>query len=300
MADGTCSLPFCDRVGRLKLGLCGMHYQRSKAGRPIEGPPRRVAKIDQGATCGFDGCQDAVRSKGLCHFHWQRQHTGVPLDMPRQPRNPGALCSIRDCEKRSRLHGMCPMHAERVRQHGDPHTVKSIVKGGCSLGGCEREHYGFGYCHLHWKRSKAGQPLDAPLRTRKAGACSEDGCEKHGRYRGLCAMHRDRVKYLADPEPFKAKTARRRQRAAELSLEDRQISDAYRYAILLDPCFYCGSPSEHVDHFYPLAKGGTDHWLNLVRACGDCNRVKWARCGTWFILRKGITSGADGSVPAVA
>ena len=40
------------------------------------------------------------------------------------------------------------------------------------------------------------------------------------------------------------------------------------------------------DTYFPIAKGGTDHWWNLVRSCGPCNRRKHAYCGTWFILMR--------------
>ena len=46
-------------------------------------------------------------------------------------------------------------------------------------------------------------------------------------------------------------------------------------------------PGEEDDHYFPVAKGGTDHWFNLVRSCLLCNRSKAAHCGTWFRLRMG-------------
>lgn len=47
--------------------------------------------------------------------------------------------------------------------------------------------------------------------------------------------------------------------------------------ILLDPCLYCGGPAEHVDHFIPLARGGTHTFGNLVAACAACNLSKGAK-----------------------
>lgn len=70
-----------------------------------------------------------------------------------------------------------------------------------------------------------------------------------------------------------------------MDVADRELSVAYRLAIRHDPCFYCGSPeTDHVDHFFPIAKGGTDVWWNLVRACSRCNHAKYDRCGTAFLL----------------
>ena len=80
-------------------------------------------------------------------------------------------------------------------------------------------------------------------------------------------------------------SARRTQ--LKLSLEDQRISIAYRKAIANDPCFYCGKRTSkmHTDHFFPLKKGGTNHWWNLVRSCQSCNDHKAAHCGTWFLLK---------------
>ena len=71
---------------------------------------------------------------------------------------------------------------------------------------------------------------------------------------------------------------------------DRLLSVCYRLAIRNDPCFYCGSPeTAHVDHFFPLAKGGTDHWWNLVRACDAMQPVQARLCAarrSFFSLRR--------------
>ena len=36
-------------------------------------------------------------------------------------------------------------------------------------------------------------------------------------------------------------------------------------------CAYCGDDANTVDHVIPMAKGGTDHPLNLVACCSRCN-----------------------------
>nr|WP_237532546.1 HNH endonuclease signature motif containing protein [Streptomyces sp. SID8352] len=65
---------------------------------------------------------------------------------------------------------------------------------------------------------------------------------------------------------------------------DKALSADYRRAIASDSCSYCGAPSSQVDHYFPVSKGGTDHWWNLTRACEPCNKSKAAHCGTWFLL----------------
>jgi hypothetical protein len=89
-----------------------------------------------------------------------------------------------------------------------------------------------------------------------------------------------------NPERSRAKSSRRRQRIhLTITKEDRELSVEYRKAIKNDSCYYCGqvTDSMHDDHWMPLAKGGTDHWWNLVRSCATCNLSKSAKCGTHFI-----------------
>lgn len=108
--------------------------------------------------------------------------------------------------------------------------------------------------------------------------------------------------YPTNPGVWRACIARRKQRlAVNMDAMDRALSAAYRNAIHRDPCCFCRrrTAEMHVDHYVPLAKGGTDHWWNLVRACADCNLSKKARCGTWFALRVGSAHGSR-PAPAVA
>lgn len=104
---------------------------------------------------------------------------------------------------------------------------------------------------------------------------------------------RVRARYVAlyplQPELWLAANARRKHRLkVDMDKLDRSLSVAYRRAIRPDPCTYCSRRATgdmHVDHFFPLAKGGTDHWWNLAQSCGSCNRHKHDKCGTWMLLR---------------
>lgn len=67
---------------------------------------------------------------------------------------------------------------------------------------------------------------------------------------------------------------------------DKELSLAYRAAIGKDACFYCGdqgAATYHNDHYVSLYNGGTDHWWNLVRACGPCNHRKNKMNGDEFL-----------------
>ena len=91
-------------------------------------------------------------------------------------------------------------------------------------------------------------------------------------------------------ERFRGYDSRRRSAALQdMDKVDRELSLAYRKAIRQDACFYCRKDvSEHVDHFFPLSKGGNDYWFNLVTTCQNCNQRKRDKCGTWFLLRNYI------------
>jgi 5-methylcytosine-specific restriction endonuclease McrA len=69
-----------------------------------------------------------------------------------------------------------------------------------------------------------------------------------------------------------------------MSRLDRKKSTLHRKIIKNKACFYCKSYTKqmHDDHYYPLAKGGTDHWFNIVRACQVCNQKKNARLASSF------------------
>lgn len=106
----------------------------------------------------------------------------------------------------------------------------------------------------------------------------------------------DRERY--DPEKNREKCARRyRRKMADTTPEDRRQSREHRAAIKNDPCFYCGelAPGMQEDHMTPLAKGGTDHWWNIVRACQACNLRKGTRTAEDFLAQN-----AEKAPPAVA
>jgi hypothetical protein len=84
---------------------------------------------------------------------------------------------------------------------------------------------------------------------------------------------------------YAQQSRRRHRRRVSMDRVDRLLSALYRRAIQGDPCYYCGATEGafHVDHYVPLALGGTDHWYNLVHACAWCNQSKHATHGDDFI-----------------
>ena len=284
----------------MRLGMCGLHYRRHKAGKPLAAPPRAVWA---GAPCTIGDCNRKIVANGLCSMHWQRVQNGVPLDRLIQ-KPTGRPCEIDGCENRGRYRGWCPMHYQRWITHGDPHKVivherEHVV---CTVDGCSNPTNTRDLCTNHRRRQLQGVPLDAPVRVfGLRQPCATSFCDRLATDFGLCRRCREREQYREYPEVKKARTARRRARARELNPGDRELSDAYRDAIRFDACRYCGDPDgAEVDHIFPLAKGGTDHWWNLTRACVSCNRRKYAHCGTHWHLKRGTWVVPLGSVPAVS
>lgn len=65
-----------------------------------------------------------------------------------------------------------------------------MTKRTCSVPGCERIHYGRGWCSLHYARWRVHGSTDMPSRKRPAAPlCSIEGCEQPSADRGLCATH---------------------------------------------------------------------------------------------------------------
>lgn len=71
--------------------------------------------------------------------------------------------------------------------------------GGCSVDGCERKHYGNGWCQLHNRRAREhnGDPLAA--RRYGTAVCGVDGCANKHHAHGLCVAHEHRARRHGDP-----------------------------------------------------------------------------------------------------
>src|SRR5829696_4504012 len=78
-------------------------------------------------------------------------------------------------------------------------AAKGKSSGPCAVEGCEKPHYGRGWCRTHYRRWQAhGDPLGR-VKYRNEDPCSADGCERTARYRGWCPMHYKRWQTHGDP-----------------------------------------------------------------------------------------------------
>jgi hypothetical protein len=276
-----CAEKTCDRQLRIdnESGYCAGHVSLTENSRlyrealyaslRLEGQARREAR----SPCSITDCTNKIRSDnttGRC-----REHVYVPVEMPE--------CSYGGCGNRllaNNLTGRC-----------GEHRAKYWVASECAADDCEKTINAdcvTGYCREHRRLSDWRKEYDRNYyQSRKAEF------QEYARLWRLANGddHRAAVRAwnAANREARQAMHARRRVRVdAGMTMEDRRQSVARRKAIKADPCFYCDSPvTHHVDHFYPLAKGGTDHWWCLVRSCERCNLTKMTRCGTAFMLLSG-------------
>jgi 5-methylcytosine-specific restriction endonuclease McrA len=228
---------------------------------------------DTRKVCSVEGCENRLRSDnviGRCGEHYY-----LPVDMP--------VCVMDGCGNR-----LTALNSTgRCVEHRQKYWVANV----CAAEGCGKILHadnGTGYCHDHRRMAVQHQEyMRAYYQSRKAEF------QQYARNWRLANGERHRASArawaAANHEARQAAQARRRQRAqVAMTDEDRQRSVARRREIKNAPCFYCGSPeTSDTDHYFPLAKRGTDHHWNLVRACDDCNSRKNASCGTAFMLRTG-------------
>ena len=128
-------------------------------------------------------------------------------------------------------------------------------------------------------------------RLRSAARRAKDPDADRARCRGYYSAHRDAVaeskkRWRAEnPDIVSASESRRRARIknAEGSHSAQDLLDIRINRA--DRCFYCGIPLRrrgHVDHYIPLARGGTNYKDNIRWSCGPCNMSKRDRTGDEF------------------
>ena len=90
----------------------------------------------------------------------------------------------------------------------------------------------------------------------------------------------------ANPEAVRADVAKykARRKAAPGKITAKEILG--KYAEQRGTCFYCPQSLAHgnyqLDHYMPLAKGGTNYPSNIVLACPTCNNAKRAKLPSEF------------------
>lgn len=309
---GPCTVEGCGKpISCRKLCKAHLHrldrYGDVQADRPIQTYRPRGT----GGTCTVDDCGLPTQGR-YCAGHAARMHkhgdalADIPLRRRGVPK-PDVECAVADCERLVQSIGLCGGHYHRQRRTGETGEadIKLLrrAKPGetCLVEGCTRKPRSAGWCKAHysrWQRSgdiRAEKPISLPAAELPDRYCTITGCARPHYGNDWCFLHYQSWHRYGNPlgrQPFKSlnpkhAAARERHRVmmANTTKSDRQLITAYKLAIRNDPCRYCGQPSKHADHYFPVARGGSWQWWALVPACAACNQSKSARCGTWFALR---------------
>lgn len=97
---------------------------------------------------------------------------------------------------------------------------------GCNAKGCERKHFGRGYCRAHYQRlMRSGVVSDAEVQPRQptGGPCSVAGCGRTAHTRGMCNAHYLRFRAQGDAGPAEVR------RKAGAGKGGRWLSGGYVY-----------------------------------------------------------------------
>ena len=124
------------------------------------------------------------------------------------------------------------------------------------------------YVVEHWRREAAQAKAAETERARREALYAKEEEAERARHEA----ERARL------EALHAKTAVERAKAAELDKRTRKHARANAYKVIkTEKCPYCGGPlgdEPHLEHIYPVAKGGLSIVQNMVYACASCNSKK--------------------------
>lgn len=147
MNERTCTAPECDRAGRLKLGMCGKHYQRHVKYGSSDLPTRSTP------TCEGPRCSRAAGASRLCRSHYKQSHLGKPLTpllVSTKDLGRPTYCSFPGCERPHKARGLCKSHNEQASKGQDLRAVNARQPGLlCSEGGCSEANLARGLCSRH-------------------------------------------------------------------------------------------------------------------------------------------------------
>jgi 5-methylcytosine-specific restriction endonuclease McrA len=181
-----------------------------------------------------------------------------------------------------------------VRAHGSP-THYQYTKRQCRCAVCRAEWAAYGSAHYAANRA---------VILAKQNAHNREHCEHKRRYDAThYALHREEKRAYqmarrndlraygaayraAHPEAIATHHRNRRARITGNGGRHSASDVQSQYARQAGLCFYCKRPVEslyHVDHFVPLARGGSNGPENIVVACPACNMAKHDKMPHEFI-----------------
>ena len=137
----------CDRTDRIKLGMCGKHYQRLTKYGTTELPERRLSR------CEAPECSRIAGTTGLCRSHYKQRHLGkelAPLRVATKDLGRPTHCTFPGCGRPHKARGLCKAHADHVAKGRELRPVKIYDPNAtCLSDGCDRKALAHGLCSRH-------------------------------------------------------------------------------------------------------------------------------------------------------
>lgn len=125
-------------------------------------------------------------------------------------------CAVPECDRPYYGKSYCSLHYNRVRNNGDPLTVKQVWKSDqeiCIVENCELPFHAKGYCKTHYTRMYRHGSLELPEKPKRKYESSEcnvvmaDGekCKSKRSSLGMCASHYSRFYKYGSPYTVRKK-----------------------------------------------------------------------------------------------
>lgn len=242
------------------------------------------------SVCAVEGCDKPRRGLDWCDTHYRRwRRNGDPIKPSAYEQQRGKEeCDMGGHNKRDNC-ACGALKEASARSCMDCYNA-SRAKSVCSVDGCDRSHYGRGWCKLHydrwqrhgdplWTRPKS-EPVIKPPKALRPGVCCVESCVRTDRIvRGLCNMHYSR--WLDH-----GTTERLNESRADMTPEERK--ERHRLA---------NSVSQAVEAVTP-AEGANGLSVEVVRtvpcpACGagSADKCWWQPEGGYLVQRAAIHPG---------
>jgi hypothetical protein len=110
-----------------------------------------------------------------------------------------ATCSLPGCERMHYGKGYCRGHYRRLKRYGDPLGWKHQQTEACEVPSCGSKPWARSMCTAHYQKWRQyGDPLAD--RNRKPQSCTIAACDKPAHGRGWCHLHYQRWRSHGDPE----------------------------------------------------------------------------------------------------